>query len=163
MDWKQFAYKMKNILKNNKILLLFRFILAFIFIYASIDKIMNPLEFSNSIDNYHITPISLNNIFALIVPWIELVVGFCLLFNVLFDGAVNLTIALMIWFIFILTQALFRGINLDCGCFDLLEKTDDVNLRAEMINRIVQDVFFLLMAFVLKMRDKIKWKDFTRF
>ena len=147
---------MKYILKNNKILLLFRFILAFIFIYASIDKIMNPLEFSNSIDNYHITPISMNNIFALIVPWIELVVGFCLLFNVLFDGAVNLTIALMIWFIFILTQALFRGINLDCGCFDLLEKTDDVNLRAEMINRIVQDVFFLLMAFVLKMRDKIK-------
>ena len=138
-------------------------ILAFIFIYASIDKIMNPIEFSNSIDNYHITPISLNNIFALIIPWVELIVGFCLLFNVLFHGAINITIGLLIWFIFILTQALLRGINLDCGCFDLLEKADDVNLRTEMINRIVQDIIFLLMAFVLKIRSKIKWKDFIHF
>ena len=82
MDRKQFTNKMKSILKNKKIILLFRFILAFIFIYASIDKIINPIVFSNSIDNYHITPISLNNIFALVIPWIELVVGFCLLFNV---------------------------------------------------------------------------------
>jgi len=163
MDRKQFTNKMKNILKNKKIILLFRFILAFIFIYASIDKIINPIVFSNSIDNYHITPISLNNIFALLIPWIELVVGFCLLFNVFYGGAVNLTIGLLIWFIFILTQALFRGINLDCGCFDLLEKADDVNLRVGMINRIVQDIFFLLMAFVLKIRNNMKWKYFTLF
>ena len=149
---------MKSILKNKKIILLFRFILAFVFIYASIDKIINPIEFSNNIDNYHITPIFLNNIFALIIPWIELIVGCCLLFNVLFDGAVNLTIGLLVWFIFILTQALLRGIDLNCGCFDLLEKSNDVNLRLEMINRIVQDIIFLFMAFVLKIRNRVKWK-----
>ena len=147
---------MKSILKNKKIILLFRFILAFVFIYASIDKIINPIEFSNNIDNYHITPIFLNNIFALIIPWIELIVGCCLLFNILFEGAVNLTISLLVWFIFILTQALLRGIDLNCGCFDLLEKSNDVNLRLEMINRIVQDIIFLFMAFVLKIRNTVK-------
>ena len=147
---------MKSILKNKKIILLFRFILAFIFIYASIDKIINPIEFSNNIDNYHITPILLNNIFALIIPWIELIVGCCLLFNVLFDGAVNLTIGLLVWFIFILMQALLRGIDLNCGCFDLLEKSNDVNLRLEMINRIVQDIIFLFMAFLLKIRNRLQ-------
>ena len=149
---------MKSILKNKKIILLFRFILAFVFIYASIDKIINPIEFSNNIDNYHITPIFLNNIFALIIPWIELIVGCCLLFNILFEGAVNLTISLLVWFIFILTQALLRGIDLNCGCFDLLEKSNDVNLRLEMINRIVQDMIYLFMAFVLKIRNRVKWK-----
>ena len=156
MDRKQSTNKMKNILKNKKVILLFRCLLGFMFIYASVDKIIHPIDFSNNIDNYHITPIILNNIFALIVPWMELIIGLCLLFNILFDGAVNLTIGLLVWFIFILTQALFRGINLDCGCFDLLEKADDVNLRTEMINRIVQDIIFLLMAFVLKIRNKIK-------
>ena len=58
----------------------------------------------------------------------------------------------------LLTQALFRGIDLHCGCFDLLEKTNDVNLRVEMINRIVQDIILLFMAYILKIRDKIKWK-----
>ena len=70
---------------------------------------------------------------------------FLLFFNVLFDGAVNLTIGLLVWFIFILMQALLRGIDLNCGCFDLLEKSNDVNLRLEMINRIVQDIIFLFM------------------
>ena len=147
---------MKSILKNKKIILLFRFILAFVFIYASIDKIINPIEFSNNIDNYHITPIFLNNIFALIIPWIELIVGCCLFFNILFEGAVNLTIGLLVWFIFILTQALLRGIDLNCGCFDLLEKGNDVNLRLEMITRILQDIIFLFMAFILKIRNTSK-------
>ena len=154
---------MNSIFKYSNFIIIARCILGIIFIYASIDKIIDPIAFSSSIDNYHITPIFLNNIFALIIPWIELIVGCCLLFNVLFDGAVNLTIGLLIWFILILTQALFRGINLDCGCFDLLEKADDVNLRTEMINRIIQDIIFLLMAFILKIRNKIKWKDFTHF
>ena len=147
---------MKKILKNQKLILLFRLILGFVFIYASIDKIINPMEFSDNIDNYHITPVFVNNIGALVLPWIELVVGVCLIFNVLFDGAVSITIVLLVWFIFILTQALFRGIDLHCGCFDLLEKTNDVNLRVEMINRIVQDIILLFMAYILKIRDKIK-------
>ena len=90
---------MKKILKNQKLILLFRLILGFVFIYASIDKIINPMEFSDNIDNYHITPVFVNNIGALVLPWIELVVGVCLIFNVLFDGAVSITIVLLVWFI----------------------------------------------------------------
>ena len=51
-------------LENPKLILLFRVILGIIFIYASIDKIIDPLKFSNTIDNYHITPVSLNNLAA---------------------------------------------------------------------------------------------------
>ena len=147
---------MKQIFLNKNVFLCFRIILSMVFIYASYDKIINPIAFSDTIDNYHITPIILNNIFALIIPWLELIIGFCLLFNVLFDGAVNLTIGLLIWFIFILIQALFRGIDLHCGCFDLLEKSNDVNLQLEMITRIVQDIIFLFMAFILKIRNTVK-------
>ena len=36
-------------LENPKLILLFRVILGIIFIYASIDKIIDPLKFSNTI------------------------------------------------------------------------------------------------------------------
>ena len=57
---------------------------------------------------------------------------------------------LLVWFIFILTQALVRGINVNCGCFNLSEQVNDVNLRANMVKRIIEDVIFLLMAFLVK-------------
>ena len=76
---------MKKILLNKNIFLCFRVILSIVFIYASYDKIINPIAFSDTIDNYHITPIILNNIFALVIPWLELVIGLCLFLNVFFD------------------------------------------------------------------------------
>lgn len=147
---------MRNILKNKKLILLCRILLGIIFIYASIDKIINPIDFSNNIDNYHITPVSLNNIAALVIPWLEVILGFCLIFGVYLNTAATLVIMLLIWFIFILTQALFRGINLHCGCFsNLADNVNDVNLQLEMYYRIIQDFVLLAMAFIVKFRNEL--------
>ena len=53
---------MINLFKNINFLLLGRLILGYVFIYASIDKIIDPASFSDIIDNYHITPVLLNNL-----------------------------------------------------------------------------------------------------
>ena len=45
---------MKQILLNKNVILCFRIILSMVFIYASYDKIINPIAFSDTIDNYHI-------------------------------------------------------------------------------------------------------------
>ena len=117
---------MINLFKNINFLFISRLLLGFIFIYASIDKILDPLSFSNLIDNYHVTPVFLNNLFALFVPMLELVIGICLIFNLNINGASFISIALLLWFLFILSQALVRGINVDCGCFDLNSGTASV-------------------------------------
>ena len=144
---------MKKLLEYPNTILILRAILGIAFIYASIDKIADPLIFSNAIDNYHITPIAINNLFALLIPFIELLVGLCLIFGVLIDGAIFIVIILLIWFIFIISQALFRGIDLDCGCFDLSEKViNDGNVKLEMIKRIIEDFVFLVIAFLIKNR-----------
>ena len=71
---------MINFSQRSVIALLCRVILGIVLIYASIDKIIDPVSFSDSIDNYHISPYILNNIAALIIPWIELLIGLCLIF-----------------------------------------------------------------------------------
>ena len=73
----------------------------------------------------------LNNIIALIIPFVELILGICLILGIYLRGALTLVVILLIWFIFIISQALFRGIDFDCGCFDLAQKNVDVNVRCE--------------------------------
>tara|TARA_B100001173_G_scaffold306632_1_gene313796 strand:+ start:411 stop:857 length:447 start_codon:yes stop_codon:yes gene_type:complete len=146
---------MINLFKNINFLLLGRLILGYVFIYASIDKIIDPASFSDIIDNYHITPVLLNNLFALFVPMLELVIGICLIFNLNIKGASFISIALLLWFLFILSQALARGINVDCGCFDLNSGTlDDTELRNNMIKRIFEDIVLIGISLYVNIKSK---------
>ena len=146
---------MINLFKNINFLLLGRLILGYVFIYASIDKIIDPASFSDIIDNYHITPVLLNNLFALFVPMLELVIGICLIFNLNIKGASFISIALLLWFLFILSQALVRGINVDCGCFDLNSGTlDDTELRNNMFKRIFEDIVLIGISLYVNIKSK---------
>ena len=151
---------MKYIINNRYVILLSRFILGIIFIYASIDKIIDPISFSSTIGNYHISPYSLNNLAALVIPWVELIIGVFLILGIFMSGSSFIAILLLLFFIFILTQALFRGINVNCGCFDLNADTlEDSQLRIKMIRRIVEDILFLGIALLINKRNKDCWVD----
>jgi len=65
-----------------------RLIMAGIFIYASIDKIAHPAAFAKDVYNYQILPDALVNLTALVLPWLELLLGLCLLAGVWMPGVV---------------------------------------------------------------------------
>ena len=145
---------MKKILTQQYTLLFFRFALGGLFIYASLDKIQNPQKFSDLIDNFHVTPILVNNIFALTLPWVELIIGIGLISGIYMDAVLYLTILLLVWFIFILAQAVIRGIDTHCGCFKV-DEVSTTDFRGLLIKRIFEDVVFLGMALILKFKSKI--------
>ena len=136
--------------------LLARFILGVVFIYASLDKIADPVAFSSNIDNYHISPIAINNLVALILPWVELIIGLSLITGVFLDGATVLTIGLLVFFIFIITQAYMRGISLHCGCFKTAVDPGLGDLKQDMLWRIFEDILFLGLAIIVYFRDSFK-------
>ena len=155
MERKRNESSMRKLYDNKWIVYFCRLVLGFIFIYASIDKIIDPASFSESIDNYHVIPSELSNLAALIIPWIELFIGLSFISGIFLDGACLISASLLVWFIFILSQALYRGIDVHCGCFDLSEKAiDDASMRMKMIKRIVEDILFLLITFIVKNRKK---------
>ncbi|MBT6797267.1 MAG: DoxX family membrane protein, partial [Candidatus Marinimicrobia bacterium] len=98
------------------ILLLIRFLLGVIFIYASLDKIIDPGEFARAIGNYHIIPFGLENLIALVIPWLELFIGIGLISGIMVDGASAISGGLMAIFILLILQATLRGFNIECGC-----------------------------------------------
>ena len=147
---------MMELMKKYNLPLLARFILGAVFIYASLDKIADPIAFSTNIDNYHITPIAINNLAALIIPWVELIIGLSLITGVFLDGASILTMALLVFFIFIITQAYMRGISLHCGCFKTAVDPGLGDLKQEMLWRIFEDFLFLVLAIIVYFRHAFR-------
>jgi uncharacterized membrane protein YphA (DoxX/SURF4 family) len=94
-----------------------RLILGTVFIVAGVDKILHPLAFAKSIDNYQILPDTLVNFAAMILPWIELALGSLLIAGVWLPGTVVLVNLLLGAFFAALIYNLARGLNVDCGCF----------------------------------------------
>ena len=133
-----------------------KFILGFIFIYFSYDKILDPNLFADVVKNYDIIPFGLENMGALILPFFEFIIGICLIFGIFFDTAIILSIVLLLFFIIMIGQAYLRGKSIDCGC--LLTDLSDISStekRMHMLKRIVQDICFILYAVILKYRAKI--------
>jgi len=147
---------MMELMKKYNLPLLARFILGAVFIYASLDKIADPVAFSTNIDNYHITPIAINNLTALIIPWVELIIGLSLITGVFLDGASILSMALLVFFIFIITQAYMRGISLHCGCFKTAVDPGLGDLKQEMLWRIFEDFLFLVLAIIVYFRHAFR-------
>ena len=94
-----------------------RLTLAGIFIYASLDKIAHPAAFAKDVYNYQILPDALINLTALVLPWLELFLGLCLLAGIWLPGAVLTVNGLMVVFLAALVFNLARGLDINCGCF----------------------------------------------
>jgi uncharacterized membrane protein YphA (DoxX/SURF4 family) len=108
--------KRRYVLKK-RLLLAVPIILSLVWILASIDKIRHPLAFSQLIYNYQILPHAFINLTALILPWLELLLGIPLITGVWLPGAAVLTNLLLLTFFADLLFNLARGLNIHCACF----------------------------------------------
>jgi len=108
---------MKKFLANKYVLLISRLILGFIFIYAGMEKISDSEGFSRTINNYKLLPFSIINIPALILPWLEVTAGILLIFGITVKENAFIISTLLGIFIIAIAISLFRGLNIDCGCF----------------------------------------------
>ena len=128
-----------------------RLIMGIVFIYASYSKILDPVSFSSNIHNYGVTPIYIENILALVIPLVELFIGFGLITGVKYRASLDISIYLMFLFILLISQAYLRGKSIDCGCFmSEISLEDAATKRFEMLKRIAEDVIFLILLYKLK-------------
>jgi uncharacterized membrane protein YphA (DoxX/SURF4 family) len=97
--------------------IMFRLILGIIFLYAAIEKIIDPREFAIAIYNYQLLPDWAINLLAVILPWMEVFVAAGLIGGIYTRGAALLSSLLFLVFGFVLTISLVRGLDISCGCF----------------------------------------------
>jgi len=88
-------------------------------VLASLDKIAHPDRFADIVHDYDVLPLTLVNAFALALPWVELVTGAALILGPWRRAAGLLAVGLSAMFMLAIAQALLRGLDIECGCFDV--------------------------------------------
>jgi putative oxidoreductase len=91
--------------------------LGYVFILASGHKIVHPGLFAVDIATYGILPLSLVNLMAITLPWMELAAGIMLVVGFKVRAAALLVSGMMVMFIAALAVALAQGLDMSCGCF----------------------------------------------
>jgi uncharacterized membrane protein len=117
-----------------------RLFLGAIFLYASVDKILYPEAFAEIVYNYRILPDAMIHVTAVVIPWLELLLGLFLVLNLWLPGAVLVANALFIVFLGAITLNITRGLDIDCGCFS------STGSPAPMFYYLGRDAFFFLLS-----------------
>ncbi len=84
---------------------------------SSVPKIRQPYMFLGSVYGYELVGPKLGVLVAMALPWAELFAGICLVGGVFVGGALLASIAMCAMFTFVLASALYRGLEISCGCF----------------------------------------------
>ncbi len=119
-----------------------RLFLGGVMIAASLDKILHPAAFAQIVHNYQILPDWLINVTAIVLPWLELMVGILLIAGWVLPGSVLLANLLLLTFFTILIYNAARGLDVQCGCFT----TQTTGAPTATIWYLLRDAVFLLVA-----------------
>ncbi len=94
-----------------------RLLLGGLFLYAGVLKAGDPSGFAEAIGNYQLVPPQAALAAAVILPWVEIMIGLSLLSGILFRGGALMVSLLLAVFTFAILINILRGIDVDCGCF----------------------------------------------
>jgi putative oxidoreductase len=93
-----------------------RLLLGAIFISFALSKILRPMVFALNVVDYGMMPSWGVNLWALALPWAELVVGLFLILGIRTRAAATLIAAMNIVFIVGLVNAILHHMPINCGC-----------------------------------------------
>ena len=139
--------KLREILVHPKMLLSFRLCLGIIFLISSFGKILDPQSFAQNLVAYQIIPSAQwVKYIAVTLPWVEWFCGTFLLLGIFTRSVAILSSALFLSFIVGMILALFRGLEIRCGCF---------GSEGGMIGplSISRDIIFLVLSSILMFCD----------
>lgn len=126
--------------------------IGFLFILSSVTKIPETAKFADSIANYQLLPKAMLMPMAIIVPWIQMIAGIMIILDIYPRSSAFILSGLLVVYIIAIAQAWARGIDIECGCFDLLTQfglEERVGLEA-----IIRDLVFLLFPGNVFLFDK---------
>lgn len=133
------------------ILIVLRCVIGAAFVWASIDKIAHPEQFARAVSNYHLLPEAAVPLFAVVLPWVELLSGLLLLLGQWQRAASLVVASLLLVFIVAVGTSLWRGLDIHCGCFNASSG------RKIGVRLLVEDILLLggAVFLALKSRDEV--------
>jgi len=133
------------------LVLICRWFVGLVFLYASLDKIQHPEAFAQAIANYRLVPMPLLHPFAVLLPVVEALCGLVLLVGWQRRGAALLCSLMTLVFIVAIGSALARGLDISCGCFH----TEGGHGVGQDL--LIRDIGLLIVALVPLFAPRDRW------
>jgi len=138
---------------NRWINLSIRWILGLTFIIASIHKIAEPASFAKIIYGYDLFPHFSINLIAIVLPFVEMLTGLFLVFNIYSKSAATLAAIMLVAFILAISINMMRGHSFECGCFSFGSDSTSAGTASLLIRDIV---LIILCMYLLRYSGKTK-------
>ena len=129
---------------------LMRILLGGVFLVAGGAKLYDPRAFARIISAYGLLPEELLVPAAIGIPSIELLAGLCLLFKV--RGSLAAVCGLLTCFLFVLGYAIWKNLDVDCGCFSQLE----IHARNSLLAAFLRDMGLMAVSFYLMAWQRVQ-------
>ena len=112
-----------RVLSQRWLVLFCQVVIALVFLLAAITKIGDSAVFARQIHHYRILPLGLENLVAITLPWIELLLALAILLRIQPRAGSAVGAGLMALFLAIVATAVVRGLDIECGCFGTADAT----------------------------------------
>ena len=147
---------MESINYSHLFVLVARLLLTGTFVMAALPKIKDPVAFATSVNAFRVVGPELSNWIALILPWLELVLGFGVLLPQIRRSSGILIATLLLIFIALHSSVWIRGLEISCGCFGTESATESTNY----LWLITRNMLLLVACFLVIYEDrKIRGKE----
>lgn len=114
---KTYIRRTGQILSHPYLTLATRLALGGIFLFAGVAKLSGLAEFVNLVEEYMILPDTLTQTFAFLLPGVEIALGLLLVLGIFLRSSASVSILVIISFIAAKSFALYKGLEIPCGCF----------------------------------------------
>jgi uncharacterized membrane protein YphA (DoxX/SURF4 family) len=146
---------LRRILSRPLLITLFRVALGAVFIVASLDKIQNPEAFATTIANYRVLPYTCINGIAIVLPWLEVIIGTLLVLGVWVRAGTIIAWGLLLVFSTAISHALVRGLDISCGCFTTNPDAEKMSLWT-----LIWDLIWLCWGILIWVFDRGQYSLF---
>jgi uncharacterized membrane protein YphA (DoxX/SURF4 family) len=142
--------------KRDGLIFFLRLILGCLFLLASIDKIISPGNFYDLLSAYQLLPLSLTGLAAGTLPWIELIVGLCLVSGLAVRSSAFISLLLLLGFLAAISINYYRGHIIDCGCYTALFRFFGLEEKISLFT-IFRDLAIWIIALLVFLFDQGHW------
>ena len=129
-----------------------------IFIYAALGKIINLGNFNIAVSNYKILPDILVPIIVYLLLLVEIVCGSMMILRIKKHSAMMILTVLTAIFILAMLSAIIRGLNIDCGCFNV-DSNNNIKDSKKLWFGIIRDLPILLVGIFMTSKKESREKN----
>jgi len=130
-----------------------RLIIGAIFLISGLAKISDPVRFILTLREFRLFPEEIVPLTVVWLPWLELLLGLCVLVGLLHRTAALVLACMNAGFLAAILSVIARGIVVDCGCFGMLADMLGLPDMADM-KAVVRNVVFIGLCLLISFSRK---------